>query len=316
MDFKLIQLAYALLTECSVSRAAARAGQAQPSVSIALRRLRKIFADPLLVRSGSRLVPTERAVELRRALERLIDDIEHLFEPVESFNPALLNRSFNIVAANCLGMFFIPEMARIFQREAPLARLDFRKMPPSDDLMAQLETGELDILIGNWAQLPKNLRGVTIFTCDIVCVVANDHPFASKKRVSIEEYLQAGHLSPTPSTDSALSPISTQLAVHSLSRRVTIALPEYNIVPFVLPTTDLVFTTGRPFAEHIASQIPVTLVEAPPELGRMRFSMLWHERAHTSTVSQWLRNVVRRAVSVMNAQRAATPALVDIDACE
>jgi DNA-binding transcriptional LysR family regulator len=305
MDLKLIQLAYALLTECSVSRAATRTGQTQPSVSIALRRLREIFSDALLVRSGSHLVPTARGVELRKSLARLVDDMEQLFEPVESFDPALLNRSFNVVAANCLGMFLIPEMVRILQREAPLVRLDFRKMPSPEELMLQLETGELDILIGNWVELPKNLRCLTIFTCDIVCVVARDHPFAQKKKVSIEEYLQAEHLSPTPSTDSALSPISTQLATHSLRRRVSVALPEYNIVPYVLPQTGLVFTTGRPFAEHIASQIPVTLVEAPAELGRMRFSVLWHERAHTSAASQWLRNVIRRAASGLTSQRAA-----------
>jgi DNA-binding transcriptional LysR family regulator len=314
VDLKLMQLAYALLTECSVSRAATQTGQTQPSVSLALRRLRDMFGDPLLVRSGSHLVLTERGVELRKSLARVLDDVEQLFEPAEQFDPALLHRSFNIIAANCLGMFLIPEIVRILHREAPLARLDFRKMPSADDLMTQLETGEVDIIIGNWVHLPKNLRCITIFSCDIVCVVGNNHPFARKKRVNIEEYLQADHLSPTPSTDSALSPISTQLATHSLARRVAVSLPEYNIVPYLLPETDLVFTTGKPFAEHIASQIPVTLVEAPPELGRMRFSVLWHERAHTSPSSRWLRNVVRRAAGGLSRQGQDARLPVDIGA--
>ncbi|MFZ2102682.1 MAG: LysR family transcriptional regulator, partial [Oricola sp.] len=72
LDVRLMRTLYLLLTECSVSRTADILGQTQPTVSLALKRLRYILGDPILVRSGSTLVPTERGLELRESVKRLL----------------------------------------------------------------------------------------------------------------------------------------------------------------------------------------------------------------------------------------------------
>ena len=53
-----------MLTERSVSKAAIRLGMHQPAVSASLKRLRDFAGDPLLVRSGSGMVPTETALRM------------------------------------------------------------------------------------------------------------------------------------------------------------------------------------------------------------------------------------------------------------
>ena len=53
IDLHLIRVLNTVLTERSVSRAAIRLGMYQPAVSAALRRLRDLAGDPLLVRSGA-----------------------------------------------------------------------------------------------------------------------------------------------------------------------------------------------------------------------------------------------------------------------
>lgn len=60
-DVRMLRTLHLLLTESSVSRVAQILRQTQPAVSAALKRLREALGDPLLVRSGTRLVPTERA---------------------------------------------------------------------------------------------------------------------------------------------------------------------------------------------------------------------------------------------------------------
>ena len=50
VDLNLLVALDALLTERNVTRAAARLGMTQPGMSNALSRLRRMFADPLLVR--------------------------------------------------------------------------------------------------------------------------------------------------------------------------------------------------------------------------------------------------------------------------
>ena len=49
IDIQLIRTLHTLLTERSVSKTAMRLGQQQPAVSVALKRLRDLTGDPILV---------------------------------------------------------------------------------------------------------------------------------------------------------------------------------------------------------------------------------------------------------------------------
>jgi hypothetical protein len=66
LDLNLLTALDALLREANVSRAAMRIGLSQPATSHALQRLRDIFGDPLLVRTGARMELTPRAQALWR----------------------------------------------------------------------------------------------------------------------------------------------------------------------------------------------------------------------------------------------------------
>ena len=55
LDLNLLPPLEALLRRRNVTRAAAEVGLSQPAMSRALARLRKIFDDPLLVRTGAPL---------------------------------------------------------------------------------------------------------------------------------------------------------------------------------------------------------------------------------------------------------------------
>ncbi|MGY4411493.1 hypothetical protein ACVWW4_003229 [Bradyrhizobium sp. LB7.1] len=73
LDLNLLTALDALLREASVSRAALRIGLSQPAASHALQRLRDIFGDPLLVRTGARMELTPRAQALRAPLAQALD---------------------------------------------------------------------------------------------------------------------------------------------------------------------------------------------------------------------------------------------------
>ena len=64
IDLHLIRVLHTVLTESSVSRAAIRLGMTQPAVSAALKRLRDLADDPILVRSGSGMVPTDAGLRM------------------------------------------------------------------------------------------------------------------------------------------------------------------------------------------------------------------------------------------------------------
>jgi DNA-binding transcriptional LysR family regulator len=310
LDVRLLRILKVLLTECSVSRTAEIVGMSQPAVSAALKRLRLAAGDPLLVRSGLHLVATERGLEIRETLEVILAQLGAAFSPDSGFDPATTERCARIVGADCLGILFLPRIVEFVRRDAPRARIELCRMPGDDDVGRLLEEGGADVVIGNWPTPPGNLRVMPLLETDIVCVVRPGHPLASRRELDLATYLAADHLSPTPPASASVSPIDGRLGQLHRPRRVAVTVPEYGVVPLVLASSDLVFTTGRPLADSMAALTPLVVIDAPRELGAMAFYMLWHDRQHHAPYGRWLRGVVRRATAEIRASVRETAARV------
>ena len=99
IDLHLIRVLHTVLTERSVSRAAIRLGMHQPAVSASLRRLRDFAQDPLLVRSGSGMVPTEAGLRMIDPSATILRGAEMLFADARGFEPASATHTFRIAAS-------------------------------------------------------------------------------------------------------------------------------------------------------------------------------------------------------------------------
>jgi DNA-binding transcriptional LysR family regulator len=271
-----------------------------------LRRLRAIFGDPLLVRSANRLAPTERGLELKEWLRRILDDIDAQLLPRARFEPQDAKHHFRLISANCFGATFLPRIISQIRQAAPASTVDIRPMLRFGSVVPLMAEGAADLIMGNWPQPPEQLRMSPLFSSDILCLVHGRHPFSSLRRLTLEQYLEGDHLSLTPTENAALSPIDARLSALGLHRRVSVSVPEYSSVPYVLAQTDLVFTTSRHFAEHLACLMPLSVIEAPSDFGAIVFNMLWHERSHRSPAHRWLRRLVRD-VATSHAAMARPP---------
>lgn len=292
LDVRLMRTLRILLTESSVSRTADILQLSQSSVSTTLRRLRELLDDPLLVRSGSRLVPTERGETILESVCRILDDMDAHLAPRDEFDPRRTEQRFSILTSNCLDTLLIPRLVARLRTGAPRATLEVKPLLEAEELMHRLEAHPIDMVISNWPERPENLRSAPLASVDIVCLMRRSHPFAGQ-RLSLETYLELDHVSPACLHNTMMLPIDGRLLQLQRKRRIAVSLPDYSCVPYLLNQTDLVFTTGRSFAEQLTRTLPLCVAEAPAELGRMRFYMLWHERQHASPSSRWLREQLR-----------------------
>jgi DNA-binding transcriptional LysR family regulator len=94
-DLNLLRVLEALLDTQSTVKAGEKIGLSQPAISAALGRLRTSLNDPLLVREGQKLVPTQKAKKLRPKLKSLMREVEYLIEP-DTFDPQSAQNSFII----------------------------------------------------------------------------------------------------------------------------------------------------------------------------------------------------------------------------
>lgn len=122
VDLNLLVNLEALLEEESVTLAADRVGLSQPAMSHALRRLRKLFGDELLVREGNRTLLTPRArallAPLREVLARTSGLIGH-----EPFDPATSTRTVIVAATASIAYLLGAPLADLLQERAPGMRL-------------------------------------------------------------------------------------------------------------------------------------------------------------------------------------------------
>lgn len=294
LDLHHITLLGVLIQECSVSRAAELTSRPQPSVSRMLRRLREVLDDPILVRSGAKMIATERAIALRGPVQEILNQVARI-EVDRRFDPASANREFRIAFADCVCAAFFPSLvARVTQAGSRLS-VRMRLIDPAFDVAQALEDGSIDLVVNNSRHPREDLRMGPLYDDEVVCMMRRGHAAARASRLTLARYLNLAHLAPHPSSMKELGPVDGVLATVGYRRRIAATVPEFNLVPYVLLETDLVFTTGRRFAEHYARWLSLAVVPAPVEFPPMRFYQLWHERNHTSASNAWLRQQLAAA---------------------
>jgi DNA-binding transcriptional LysR family regulator len=291
MDVHLLRVLHAVLTECSVTKAALTLNQSQPAVSTALRRLRDITGDQLLVRSRNGMTPTERGAALLEPVKLALAQIEAIAVKQVRFDPAKSRRVFNIATPDYLNAVLLGEVVARLRKFAPHSQLVFHSLGPDTDFTQALEAGELDVVIGNWPQPPELLRMTSLFEDDLVCVMRRDHPFANRP-LTTERYLEAEHLAPTPYSVGRRGVIDLHLARERIKRNVVAYVPYFGLVPYLLLQTDMIFTGPRVFAEHFAKLMPLAIAEVPIDFPKMGFYLLWHDRSHTSEECRWFREQI------------------------
>jgi DNA-binding transcriptional LysR family regulator len=115
VDLNLLLVLEAALEERSVTRAAKRIGLSQPATSSALRRLREILHDPLLVRSGRQMVLTARGEELLPTVAESLRQIREALEDKPAFDPSQRGRTFTFIANDYAEWMLMPDLLKRIQ---------------------------------------------------------------------------------------------------------------------------------------------------------------------------------------------------------
>ena len=296
LDVHLLRVLHTVVTETSVSRAADRLDISQPAVSAALKRLRDLTGDALLVRTRNGMAPTTRALELMAHATRALNGIDAIVQHGQKFVPAQSLRVFSVAAPDYLDARFLPGLIQRVGRLAPNARLSIRPLTADMDYERQLEEGDIDVVVANWPNPPPYLRLSPLYDDEVVVMLRAGHPLAKKSALTGADYRAAQHIAPVRYAGGVRGSIDGHLASLGMERMHRVSLAYFSLVPLVLEQTDLVFTTGRRFAESCARITPLKIVKAPLDFPPMKFYQLWHERTHNGVAAKWLREQIGAVV--------------------
>jgi DNA-binding transcriptional LysR family regulator len=309
VDLNLLVAFDALMEHRNVTRAARAIGLSQPAMSNALSRLRDLFADQLLVRSGPGMSPTPRALEAHGAVRDALAAIGGVLGKVENFDPARDTRRFRVAFAEDAAFYLLPTLSA---RIAATPGIDL-------DVLSTAHVAGVELVLNGAAEAsvglipkspPKELRFQTVFRERLVAVAREGHPAFKKDKVhpalktgpagskagypykvSLKDFLAYPHVAVRPSVD-ALSRVDMALAKVGKRRRVALLAPHFMVAPYLIPGTDIIACLAERLARRIAPEIGLVIAEPPVPIPAHDACLAWHRRFDQDRGHMWLRDTI------------------------
>jgi len=293
LDLNLLRVLVALDEKRSVSAAALKLQRSQPTVSVALGKLRTFFDDPLFVRSGNHMQPTPRATALIDAAKSVLGRIGADIVASTSFDPAAQHQAINIALSDVGEVVFLPAILRELRRAAPHSHVRSISLPATE-VANGLEAGTIDLAIGYFPDLKKhNFFQQTLFSDTFASLLRADHPVTAK-RLTLRQYLALEH-AVVRAESRTEEVIERYLARRRIRRNVVLTTPHFASAPIIVAQSDLIVTIPQPLARYFCSvSARVRTVGLPFNPPRIELKQIWHRKYHHDERNRWLRTMVCR----------------------
>ena len=289
-DLNLLRTFDAIHRNQSLTAAAAELGLTQPAVSAALKRLRERLANPLFVRTSHGMRPTPHADQIAAKVAQalaLLRDVDR----VASFSPQTTTVNYRVYI-NDVGMQVVmPHVMRHLSEHAPGARLTIPDLRP-DEVVDALDRGDIDLAIGFFLGMPNWAHQQTVRRTSYICAVRSDHPVVHDS-LSLEQFLALKH-GMYATSGSPHGIVEQTLAQLGLAREVSLRVPRFTTLPFLIEQTDLIVTIPEDLGLAFSRMLRVKLFQPPLPLPRFEIKQYWHPRHHAEPAYRWLRRVIKQ----------------------
>jgi DNA-binding transcriptional LysR family regulator len=285
VDLNLLRVLDALLQESSVTLAAERLGTSAPAVSRSLARLRRLTGDPLLVRAGQGLVPTQRAVEIRDTLSALLRQADQLLRPGVEFDPAGLRRTFTIQASELFVTGLAVPLLESLKRDAPGTNVVF--LPEAMEGTDALRRGEVDVELGVLQHNAPEVRNEPVLQTHMLGVARADHPIFEAP-IDAARFAACDHVG-ISRRGKQRGPIDDALAKRGLHRRVAVVVPSHTSAMLLVRSTDLIALTAADWLAAATADLGLRTFAIPLDLPPVDVGIAWHPRNDNDPAHRWFR---------------------------
>ena len=300
LDGHLLHLFLTVLQEGSITAAGAKLGLTQSAVSQNIQRLREITRDPLFVRAGRGIVPTDHARALAEPAQQLLESLR-AFSSASPFRPEAADISITVAANDFQRDLLLPALFQ--QLNAKVRHVRLRAIPSNLPNAEMLRANRCDLLIS-----PLPPQGADIIQKRIL----QDHyacyydPTARNAPRTAEDYLGATHIT-VVYTDNERLNFDKLLEASGLRRDIAVSVPNFSGVPAFLKGTRMLATMphllSRSLMKEFASA-PVPLKDRTPAgYDALPMYLAWHRRSQHDAAHRFVRALVEEI-----AQQCVAPA--------
>lgn len=291
IDLNLLTVFEAVYEEKSQQRASERLFMTQPAISNAISRLRHLVDDRLFY--GGRVIQTTTTADaLYLEVHRALEIIRQEFQNQAAFNPKSTRRTFTIAMGYGSGYLLGPPLFKMFEEEAPEARLVIRSIDPQTEIPRLLREQALDLAFTNRRFQDQNLEVVYGIDFELVVVAREGHPTLNQdptlQELETHDYLWV-HDS---SHQSELSEF--QDFMRMAEARAKMEVPNALMVPVMLKNSNLIAFLPKAYLDPINAPTGLKYFKLPIQQLTNHSLLTWHRAYEEDPAIQWFRDLALR----------------------
>ena len=285
-DLNLFVVFDVIYKEKNLTKAGHVLGITQPAVSNALSRLRKEFNDDLFVRTSKGMMPTSVAQNMINDVRHALDLIRSSISDSESFNPKTARTTFKISIGDTSEYRLLPELIKQLTISAPEVDIE-SYLTPRMETPKELATGNIDFAIDPPIHADPSLSHRKIYEDEYVLIVNKQHPIASKKKISLKDYLSLSHIH-ISKRPTGIGHVDMTLSKLGLSRRIALRAQHFLVAPYILDQSDLAITSIKSFARGRDLKI----FSLPFKIDPLILHLYWHGNKDNDPANIWMRKLI------------------------
>lgn len=295
LDGHMLRTFLTVLEFSSVSRAAEKLDLTQPAVSHILRRLRHILGDPLFVRTGHRLTPTETALALKPAALAALDSLQRMTEQ-RAFDPRQEDMQFVIAANDMQRDLIFPQLLRETTAEGISLELQF--IPSGQPSVPWIRDSRCHLALTPIPPEAPDIFQKSILKGEMMCFFDAAVGAAPK---TLEAYYDARHLSVRFMEGQTSWTIwSSNEVDKSRISPPAVTVSNFNAIPAFVEGTNLIATQMNLMRLRTLKSLDVAPL--PFKSDPVAIYMVWHERSINDPAHIWLRQRIERVAQDISRQ--------------
>ncbi|MWV14286.1 LysR family transcriptional regulator [Pseudomonas sp. R-28-1W-6] len=282
VDLNLLVVFETLMFEKNLTRAGEKLFLGQPAVSAALARLRVLFDDPSLVRSGRGVEPTARAWVILKELQPALDTIPSAVSRAREFDPATSRDSFRIGRSDDAEFGLFPELLKHIRDEAPhvivvVRRVNYLVLP------GMLASGEISVGVSYTQDLPANAKRKKLREMRVKVLRGDNLPGT----LTLDDFCSRPHALVSFSGDLSGN-IDNDLAKVGGSRHVVLAVPQFSGLRCIFSGTELLASVPDYVAAALIQDTDLRADDPPFPIVTSDLCMVWSEGTDNDPAEGWL----------------------------
>lgn len=293
VDLNLLTLLDALAQQRSVSAAALQLGLSQSAASHALRRLRHLLDDEVMVRCGRGMEPTPTAMRVLEKVRPALADVAFALGEKRNFDHATSTRSFTLGLSEYVSPILLAPLCALLRREAPGVRLAV--LPVGAPGVRSMEPGEVQLRAERGKRTLVHQTSRPLFTDPFAVVMAATRPDANAP-MTLDRYVNLPHLKVTAGAIGT-NGIDETLDRLGLQRKVVMSVPSWFEMRRVVLGTDLVAAVPRHWIADPAFAAGLACHDLPLPDIVLSVDLVWHPRDGGDAGIRWFRDALTRVAS-------------------